>query len=418
MIDADHIVKGEGVSWFRAYLGEADGPADQAPRASVVASASACSACRRRRKPAPRPPPSSRRSAARWAATSARRRRSSAARARSSTSSRRAAELFHAMCDAEHTLGVKSFFVMDENFLLYKKRAMDLLEQMKEKTEGLVAVRLLVGQRAVEVHRCANWSNWASRGCGWASSRRTTSTRSSTAPTRSSSPKNCSRTASACWARPSSVSSTTRPRTSRRKSNTRWRTTPTSTSSCSTRRCPARRSTSRSKTKAGCCRTSNLADIHGQDHFNFKHAAISREQSKPLLDWAFRLDYEKNGPSIYRLAKTMMEGWRRYRNDPGSARAGADAACRQRTAPRLRRGALRDGEVPQEVQRRRVGEDPRRCARTWNTRWATSRSWVDRAVGPLLLWSARRDARKHPHGRQIEPLTFFERRNWPEGQEA
>src|SRR3972149_9828491 len=60
----------------------------------------------------------------------------------------------------------------------------------------------------------------------------------------------------------------------------------------------------------------DLADIHGQDHFNFQHAAISREQSKPLLDWAFRLDYEKNGPSIYRLAQTMVEGWRRDRNEP------------------------------------------------------------------------------------------------------
>ena len=35
------------------------------------------------------------------------------------------------MCDAETQLGVKSFFVMDENFLLYKERAMELLDQMK-----------------------------------------------------------------------------------------------------------------------------------------------------------------------------------------------------------------------------------------------------------------------------------------------
>ena len=30
----------------------------------------------------------------------------------------------------------------------------------------------------------------------------------------------------------------------------------------------------------------NLADIHGQDAFNFQHAAISREQSRQYLDWA------------------------------------------------------------------------------------------------------------------------------------
>jgi hypothetical protein len=42
----------------------------------------------------------------------------------------------------------------------------------------------------------------------------------------------------------------------------------------------------------------DLADIHGQDKFNFQHAAISREQSKKFLDWAFRRDFERNGPSM------------------------------------------------------------------------------------------------------------------------
>ena len=31
----------------------------------------------------------------------------------------------------------------------------------------------------------------------------------------------------------------------------------------------------------------DLADIHGQHAFNFQHAAISREDSKRFLDWAF-----------------------------------------------------------------------------------------------------------------------------------
>ncbi len=40
--------------------------------------------------------------------------------------------------------------------------------------------------------------------------------------------------------------------------------------------------------------------------------------------------------------------------------------------------------------------------------------WVNRAAGPAVLWLARRDARKYPHGKRIEPMTFLERRNWPE----
>ena len=40
--------------------------------------------------------------------------------------------------------------------------------------------------------------------------------------------------------------------------------------------------------------------------------------------------------------------------------------------------------------------------------------WGNRIAGPALLWLARRDARKYPRGKPIEPMTFFERRNWPE----
>ncbi len=40
-------------------------------------------------------------------------------------------ELFEVMCEMEGKLEVKSFFMMDENFLLHKRRAMELLELMK-----------------------------------------------------------------------------------------------------------------------------------------------------------------------------------------------------------------------------------------------------------------------------------------------
>ncbi len=60
----------------------------------------------------------------------------------------------------------------------------------------------------------------------------------------------------------------------------------------------------------------DMADIHGQFKFNFKHAAISREDSKRFLDWAFWHDFEKNGPSLYRMCQTMLQGWQRYRDYP------------------------------------------------------------------------------------------------------
>ena len=35
---------------------------------------------------------------------------------------------------------------------------------------------------------------------------------------------------------------------------------------------------------------------------------------------------------------------------------------------------------------------------------------INRAVGPLLHWASRRNARRHPAGRRLEPRTFVERR--------
>jgi hypothetical protein len=37
---------------------------------------------------------------------------------------------------------------------------------------------------------------------------------------------------------------------------------------------------------------------------------------------------------------------------------------------------------------------------------------IDHLAGPVLLWSARRDARHSPAGRRLEPRTFVDRRNW------
>jgi hypothetical protein len=38
--------------------------------------------------------------------------------------------------------------------------------------------------------------------------------------------------------------------------------------------------------------------------------------------------------------------------------------------------------------------------------------YVNNLVGPVLLWTSRREARRFPDGRPMEPRTFVERRNW------
>ena len=56
------------------------------------------------------------------------------------------------------------------------------------------------------------------------------------------------------------------------------------------------------------------ADSHGQYRFNHRHPHIHGHQEEKLLQEAFRRDFENNGPSLYRLIKTMLQGWLRYKD--------------------------------------------------------------------------------------------------------
>lgn len=156
----------------------------------------------------------------------------------------------------------------------------------------------------------------------------------------------------------------------------------------------------------------DLADIHGQYQYNFRHPAISRDASKSILDRAFRLDYERNGPSLYRLTRTMLAGWRRYHNDP-------DPRVRARVA--IEGGQLRNGygaalwamERYLKRSNRQISERIRALRLEIERELGGLSRLVDRLAGPVLLWSARRDARRYARRRPLEPRTFVERRNWP-----
>jgi hypothetical protein len=155
----------------------------------------------------------------------------------------------------------------------------------------------------------------------------------------------------------------------------------------------------------------DLADIHGQYKFNFRHEAISRDDSQRWLDAAFERDYEANGPSLFRMMRTMFDGWRRYCDDP-------DARIRARWASEGKK--LRDGYgaalwAMERYLRKsnRDVSDRIRSLRTDIERQLGGMSVViDRAVGPVLLWAARRDAARYPAGRPLEPRMFVDRRNW------
>ena len=195
------------------------------------------------------------------------------------------------------------------------------------------------------------------------------------------------------------------------RSSTRLRTIPIATSSCSTRRCRARRCTRRWHAQGALLEDVDLADIHGQHKFNFRHPHIGRDESKSWLDFAFRHDYEVNGPSLYRMMRTMYGGWKRYAQD-ADERVRARVSMEARSLKRGHGAALWAMEQYLRASNQAVSGRIASLRKQIENEFGLLSRVIDATVGPLLLWSARREASIYPHGRPLEPRTFVERRNW------
>jgi len=155
----------------------------------------------------------------------------------------------------------------------------------------------------------------------------------------------------------------------------------------------------------------DLADVHGQFKFNFKHAAISRDDSKTFLDWAFWRDFERNGPSVYRICQTMLQGWRRYKDYP-------DPRVRERFAREMTKVRTVYGAALWAMERQlrkanRTVSEQIRCLRGQiETEFGLASRLSANLLGPVLLWTSRREEKRLSAGRTYEPPTILERRNW------
>jgi hypothetical protein len=158
--------------------------------------------------------------------------------------------------------------------------------------------------------------------------------------------------------------------------------------------------------------TVDPADIHGQHKFNFRHAAISRDDSKIFLDLAFRLDFERNGPSLYRMCRTMLQGWRRYKNSP-------DPRVRKRFAREITKlstayaGALWAMEKEFRKVNAEVSKQIRALRKEVEAEFGIAARISALALGPVLQWTTRREERRLAQGWTYEPPTVLERTNWP-----
>jgi hypothetical protein len=155
----------------------------------------------------------------------------------------------------------------------------------------------------------------------------------------------------------------------------------------------------------------DLADIHGQHAFNFQHAAISREQSTRSLAWAFQRDFERNGPSLFRICRTTFTGYMRYKNHP-------DPRIRERYKRECR--TLRHAWLGflWAMEYRLKGSNPEVASkiRTLRKQMEAEFGLIARAtgkiLGPILWWTSRREEKRLAAGHCYEPATIIDRRNW------
>lgn len=153
------------------------------------------------------------------------------------------------------------------------------------------------------------------------------------------------------------------------------------------------------------------ADVHGQFKFNFRHATISRDDSKTFLDWAFRRDFEVNGPSLFRMCDTIFKGRQRYKDYP-------DQRVRQCFARQIRKlssaynAALWVMEHELKRVNRHVSEQIHSLRVQIEEEFPVVARLAASLLGPVMLWTGWREEQRLAAGHTHEPPTILERRNW------
>jgi radical SAM superfamily enzyme YgiQ (UPF0313 family) len=409
IVDADHFVRGDGISWMRRYLGEDEDAPIRHPHivsgygtrtmgirvplvkggnaATIIPSVGCPMGCN-------------------FCTTSA----FFGGKGKFLNFYETGDELFRVMSEAESALNVRSFFLMDENFLLYRQRALELLARMQSANKAWTlyvfasanAIRKYSMQELVELGVSWIWMGLESPRAGYDKLQGADTLQlarelhshgikllgSTIVGLEHHTPENIQEELEHAIAHATDF-------------HQFMLYTPV----------PGTALYSQMVSEGRLLEDVDLADIHGQDKFNFRHAAISREDSKVWLDWAFRRDFARNGPSLYRVCRTTFEGWKRYKDHP---------------SPRIRERFEREARPLRSVysallwamERRLRKSNPAvsRQIRALRQEIGAEFGLVSRVVapllGPLLLWSTIREERRLARGVTCEPKPLLERRNW------
>ncbi len=408
MIDADHIVRGEGIAWMRRYLGENPEAPIRHPRivsgfglrvmgfkasekashtaATIIPSVGCPMGCN-------------------FCTTSS----FFGGKGKFTNFYETGQELFEVMSEMERTMNVRSFFVMDENFLLNRPRAMELLALMKQHHKSwsfyvfssVNALRKYTMDELVELGISWLWMGLESPHSRY-KKLEGTDTLKLTRELRQHGIKLLGSTIVGLEHHtPENIQEEIEYAVAHQTDFHQFMLyTPVPGTPLHAE-----------MLEQGRMLDVDLADIHGQYKFNFRHAAISRDDSKKFLDRAFCRDFEVNGPSLYRICLTTLQGWKRHKNHP-------DSRIRERFEWETRNLWKGYGGALWAMEHRLKKSNAEISARVHALRcdieneFGSFAKWFSRLLGPVLLWTTKREQRRLVRGYSYEPPVIVERRNW------
>ena len=151
----------------------------------------------------------------------------------------------------------------------------------------------------------------------------------------------------------------------------------------------------------------DIADVHGEYCFNFWHAHIKPGDEIEMLLRAFRRDFEVNGPSLLRMMRTMLWGWKRYKNHP-------DRRIRERIAWEIRNlRSIFAGAIWAGLRwfKNNSSVAPRLSALLNDVyaEFGFKTHLIAPILGRIILFMCRREEKRLAKGWTIEPPTFYER---------
>ncbi len=408
LIDADHIVKGDGISWMRRYLGEDEKAPIRHPEivsgfghrvmglrlprkagstaATIIPSVGCPMGCN-------------------FCTTSS----FFGGKGKFLNFYESGEELFEVMCRMEEHLKVGSFFIMDENFLLHRKRALELLERMKEAGKSWElyvfssanAIKQYRMEELVELGISWVWLGLESPHSRYSKLNGTDTVALARRLRRHGIKLLGSTIVGLEHHTPQNIRQEIEYAISHETDFHQFMLyTPV----------PGTPLYQEMKQEGRLLQV-DLADIHGQYKFNFRHAAISRDDSKRFLDWAFQRDFERNGPSLFRICRTTLEGWKRYKNCP-------DRRIRERFAREVSTLKSAYGGMLWAMERRlrrtnaAVSQQIRNLRLELQLQFGVAARLSAAFLGPLLWWTARREEKRLARGKTYEPKTIIERRHW------